>query len=267
MWYLGKHNGSKPNYTHSSLSMERFSKTNTPPYMKRRILSYGTDEEMIQLEHRLLEKVVHRDDYYNKTVSWPPIPLKGKDSVLYIHGKCVGYRFWSKEKKKEYGQNFYKANREEYLKKAKEYNSQPEVKKRKKIYSKEYGIKNRDKIIANKKEYNGRPEVKKRQAEWEKAYRARGGRDNKQEIHRIWREKNKEHLREYSKRPEVVERRRKNQNASYQRRKEEIQKRKRERYKNDPEYRKRQLANQKKTRDKKRVEKNNSVKAQQHDFF
>ena len=88
MWYLGSHIGNKPYYTHSSYVMERFTMNTKPSYMKRRILAYGTYEEMIELEVRLLGKVVGRDDYYNKIVNYPPPPRYGEDNPLWKDGRC-----------------------------------------------------------------------------------------------------------------------------------------------------------------------------------
>jgi hypothetical protein len=54
-FYLGWHLGS-PNdgYTHSSTVMPKFTADNIPPGFRRRILAYGTRDEMIALEERLL---------------------------------------------------------------------------------------------------------------------------------------------------------------------------------------------------------------------
>ena len=73
-FYLGKHKGS-PNddYTHSSTVMERFSKNNQPKHIKRRILCYGTDPEMCELEQTLLKNRKSKcwDKYHNVSVGFP----------------------------------------------------------------------------------------------------------------------------------------------------------------------------------------------------
>ena len=67
-YYLGKHKGSPDDkYTHSSRVWEHFTKDNIPEGVTRRILAYGTDEEMCILEHKLLVNRKKRcwDRYYN----------------------------------------------------------------------------------------------------------------------------------------------------------------------------------------------------------
>ena len=87
MYYLGKHKGTPDDsYTHSSKSSEKFCsivphKTtpinerreffkNMPKGVTRRILAYGTDEEMCILEHELLVNRKERcwDRYYNESL-------------------------------------------------------------------------------------------------------------------------------------------------------------------------------------------------------
>jgi len=69
-FYLGKHKGTPDDgYTHSSTVMESFDVP--PPHMKRRILAYGTDKKMSDLEVRLLTNRYETgkwDRYYN--VKW-----------------------------------------------------------------------------------------------------------------------------------------------------------------------------------------------------
>lgn len=74
MYYLGKHKGSPDDsYTHSSRVWERFTKDNIPEGVTRRILAYGTDEEMCVLEHELLVNRKKRcwDRYYNNSLGDP----------------------------------------------------------------------------------------------------------------------------------------------------------------------------------------------------
>ena len=70
-YYLGKHKGSPDDsYTHSSTVWEDFTKSTIPEGVRRRILAYGTDEEMFDLEAKLLTTRKERcwGRYYN--VSW-----------------------------------------------------------------------------------------------------------------------------------------------------------------------------------------------------
>lgn len=67
-YYLGKHKGTPDDgYTHSSTIWESFTKDTIPEGVSRRILAYGTDEEMCILEHKLLVNRKKRcwDRYYN----------------------------------------------------------------------------------------------------------------------------------------------------------------------------------------------------------
>ena len=72
-WYLGKHKGSPDDkYTHSSDGMPRFDKQNIPKHMKRKILAFGTNEEICILERRLLRSRMKNkykwNQYYNKAI-------------------------------------------------------------------------------------------------------------------------------------------------------------------------------------------------------
>jgi integrase/recombinase XerD len=72
-WYLGKHKGSPDDrYTHSSHSILKFKKEETPSYMKRKVLAFGTNEEICVLERRLLRtriKKKHKwNQYHNKAI-------------------------------------------------------------------------------------------------------------------------------------------------------------------------------------------------------
>ena len=73
-YYLGKHKGSPDDsYTHSSTVWESFTKSTIPDGVRRRILAYGTDEEMTKLEYDLLlnRKQKCWDHYYNVSSGWP----------------------------------------------------------------------------------------------------------------------------------------------------------------------------------------------------
>ena len=81
-YYLGKHKGSPDDtYTHSSTIWESFTKDNIPEGVTRRILAYGTDEEMCILEHKLLVNRKKRcwDRYYNCLLYTSPSP---RDATL-----------------------------------------------------------------------------------------------------------------------------------------------------------------------------------------
>ena len=90
MYYLGKHKGTPDDsYTHSSTQMESFSKDNIPSYMRRRILAYGTDEEMCILEHECLKNRKEKkwDRYHNVHVGDPRyVDQSGEDNPNYKHG-------------------------------------------------------------------------------------------------------------------------------------------------------------------------------------
>jgi len=73
-YYLGKHKGSPDDtYTHSSTVWESFTKRTIPDGVRRRILAYGTDEEMTKLEYDLLLNRQQKcwDRYYNVSAGWP----------------------------------------------------------------------------------------------------------------------------------------------------------------------------------------------------
>jgi hypothetical protein len=169
MWYLGSHCGSKPTYTHSSAVMESFIMKNKPHYMKRRILAYGSNEDIIQLEHNLIEKydLIKREDYYNLSNQFP-FP-SGPSHPNYIHGRSN-----DPEYHKEYRQRpevKEKRQRPEVKEYHKEYEQRPERKK----YKKEY--RQRPEVKEKQKEYDQRPEVKERKREcssywWRKKKRA-----------------------------------------------------------------------------------------------
>lgn len=72
-WYLGKHKGSPDDkYTHSSGDMTKFDKQNIPKHMKRKILAFGTHEEICILERKLIlsrkRKSFKWNQYYNKAI-------------------------------------------------------------------------------------------------------------------------------------------------------------------------------------------------------
>ena len=133
MYYLGKHKGSpEDSYTHSSTKWESFTKDNIPEGVTRRILAYGTDEEMCILEHELLVNRKKRcwNRYYNNSLGDPRyVDMSGENHPMWKGGVYandpVAYL-------KEYKQTpEYKAYMKEYMK---EYSQTPE----RKAYMKEY---------------------------------------------------------------------------------------------------------------------------------
>ena len=105
-YYLGKHKGSPDDsYTHSSTIWEHFTKDNIPEGVTRRILAYGTDEEMCVLEHELLVNRKERcwDRYYNQSLGDPRyVDTSGENNPMYgrtgennpMYGKASD---WSKK--------------------------------------------------------------------------------------------------------------------------------------------------------------------------
>jgi len=87
MYYLGKHKGSPDDkYTHSSTVWESFTKDNIPEGVTRRILAYGTDEEICLLEHELLKNRKNRcwDRYYNNSLGDPRyVDQSGENNPMY----------------------------------------------------------------------------------------------------------------------------------------------------------------------------------------
>ena len=71
MFYLGKHKGTPDDgYTHSSSIWEHFSSDSVPEGVKRRVLIYGSDKDMYELETKLLlnRKEKCWDRYYNANI-------------------------------------------------------------------------------------------------------------------------------------------------------------------------------------------------------
>ncbi len=61
---------------------------------------------------------------------------------------------YSKEKKRDYDKQYYNKNKDRLLKKAKDYNQNPENKQKSKEYHKQYYLKNKEKLsIQNKNNY------------------------------------------------------------------------------------------------------------------
>ena len=71
MFYLGKHKGTPDDgYTHSSSMWQQFKNDNIPQGVRRRIISWGTNEDMHELETKLLlnRKEKCWDRYYNASI-------------------------------------------------------------------------------------------------------------------------------------------------------------------------------------------------------
>jgi hypothetical protein len=130
MYYIGYHQGTPDDgYTHSSKVMEQFKAHSIPEGFSRRILAYGTEPDMRQLEIDLLNNRKEKcwDKYYNVAVCFPPPVKSGKDCHNYIHGRSGT---------PEYNKEYYKENHEKVLEKAREYHKE-----------------NREKILERKREY------------------------------------------------------------------------------------------------------------------
>ena len=71
MFYLGKHKGTPDDgYTHSSNMWQKFNSDSVPEGVKRRVLTYGSDKDMYELETKLLlnRKEKCWDRYYNASI-------------------------------------------------------------------------------------------------------------------------------------------------------------------------------------------------------
>ena len=196
-FYLGKHKGTPDDgYTHSSTVMESFDVP--PPHMKRRILAYGTDEEMCLLEHELLKnrKGKKWDRYYNQSLGSPWLDQWGENNPSYKHG-MTGDPEWNKKIKKDY----YEKNKEKFSEKSKKYyeenkeklrerhnqwwenNKEIQNERRRKLYKE-----NREKILERNNKWIEKNKDKRR--EYERRYRAEN-KDKQREYERRYRAKKK----------------------------------------------------------------------------
>ena len=200
MFYLGKHKGTpEDRYTHSSTIWESFTKDNIPKGTKRRILAFGTNKEMCELEHKLLKDRKSRcwDRYYNESLGDPRyVDTSGENNPRYKHGLTIGekiveyrkqYRKDNKEKILEYDRQYRKDNKEKLAERRKRYRKD----NKEKIV--EYRKNNKEKILEQKKQYY--KDNKEKLAEYGKQYR----KDNKEKLAE-YRKDNKEKLAEYRKR-------------------------------------------------------------------
>ena len=183
MYYIGSHEGTPDDgYTHSSQIMEQFKADNIPEGFSRRILAYGTEPDMRQLENDLLNNRKEKcwDKYYNATISFPPPPKYGQDNHSYIDGRWGTpeyklkyyreYREKHREKIQEQQREYYEKHREKLKKKAREYHKEYYKENREKVlerkrgykeYHKEYREKNREKIREYQREYYTRKKAEK----------------------------------------------------------------------------------------------------------
>ena len=178
-YYLGKHKGTPDDsYTHSSTMWEHFTKDNIPEGVTRRILAYGTHEEMCVLEHNLLVNRKKRcwDRYYNNSLGDPRyVDVSGENNPMWKGGISYDKKAWQKEYMKKYRQKY-----SEYAKEwMREYRQKPEVKEHMREYERKRG--QTPEYKAWKKKYNAeyhkahwqKPEVKENHRVYMRAWRAK----------------------------------------------------------------------------------------------
>ena len=174
MFYLGKRKGHPDDgYTHSSSVMEAFTKKTIPTYMHRRILATGTEQEMIDLENKLLEnrkRCPRRWDKYYNVVTCSPPPLCGEDNPNWKGGLAT-------------------YNPSEYMRKWREKN--PE---KIRDYERKYREENPEKIRESKRKC--REKNREHYREYYREYREKNA-EHRRDYERQWREKNAEHRRDY----------------------------------------------------------------------
>ena len=138
-YYLGKHLGTPDDtYTHSSTMWKKFKKDNIPEGVTRRILKYGTHEEMCILEHKLLVNRKKRcwDRYYNESLGDPRyVDQSGENAWNWKGGITYDMKEYMKKydqspRKKEY--NKKRQQTPEYKAYMKEYYQTPEYKEKQK---------------------------------------------------------------------------------------------------------------------------------------
>ena len=190
MFYLGKHKGHPDdNYTHSSPIMESFTKTTIPSYMHRRILATGTDQEMIDLENKLLDNRKEKcwDKYYNVTVAFPPPPMYGEDNPMWKGGVSK-----DPEQNRERAREYFKNNPEKVRASNRKWYANNADKKRE--YQTKYRAKNAEKL----REYRAknRDRIREQHREYQTKYRAKNA-EKLREYHREYYAKNAEKLREH----------------------------------------------------------------------
>ena len=183
MYYIGSHQGTPDDgYTHSSKVMEQFKADSIPEGFSRRILAYGTEPDMRQLENDLLNNRMEKcwDKYYNVVITFPPPPRYGKDNNYYIDGRSgkpeyqKEYRKKNLERMRERDREYYKENPEmfrEHKKKYREKNREKLREKRREYYKenrekerekrRKYYKENREKEREKRREYYARKKAEK----------------------------------------------------------------------------------------------------------
>jgi hypothetical protein len=175
MYYLGKHKGTTDDgYTHSSTIMESFKSDEVPSHMKRRILAYGTHEEMCELEHKLLKnrKAKKWDKYYNRSLGDPRvITLSGEDHPLYKHGlsrtpeynreRMRKWREENPEKSREYEKKWREENPERRREQQEKWKAENPEKQRE--YAREWARRNQEKNRDNTRKWRAKKKLEKEQ--------------------------------------------------------------------------------------------------------
>ena len=151
----------------------------------RRVLAYGTEQEMIDFEIKLLEtrKDYFRSRYYNRVVMWLPCN-SGENHYKYKHGLCGTVEYERSRNKK-----YHEQNREGILLRKKRYYEQNKEKEQ--LRGKRYQEQNKEKIALRSKRY--REQNKEKVALQYKRYQEQ----NKEKIalrYKRYREQNKEKI-------------------------------------------------------------------------
>jgi len=113
----------------------------------RRVLAYGTEQEMIDFEIKLLEtrKDYFGSRYYNRVVMWTPCN-SGENNPQYKHG-LTNTSEYKRSKQKRYREK----NREKELLRKKQYREQN--RKKLALKQKQYCEQNREKVALRHKRY------------------------------------------------------------------------------------------------------------------
>ena len=100
-FYLGKHKGLPEDlYAHSSTVLESFTMKTKPVHMYRKILAFGTHEEMCILEHELLVNRKKRcwHKYYNQSLGDPRyVDISGENNPQWKGGISYDMKSYMKE--------------------------------------------------------------------------------------------------------------------------------------------------------------------------
>jgi len=153
--------------------------------MKRRILAYGTDEEMCLLEHECLKNRKEKkwNRYYNVSLGAPWLDQWGEKNLSYKHGLTHDPQW-----KKEYLREYYEKNKDRLREQYKEYRKKN--RKREREWAKEYRKNNKDKISGYQKKWQSKPENIEKKRAYGKEYRKKN-KDKILENQRIRRAKKK----------------------------------------------------------------------------